>query len=589
MTGLIRKSAAFLLAAGFLGALLAGMFGAAFTAHAQSGTDCAVQDDSNSLSDLTRGELRPLAASYLIDPTGSMTADGAARESFTFTPCQGMFEVPRSLGALWLKFTARNPHAEQRTWGVSFMETVLDDVSLFEARGGELALIAQDGRTVPDAQSDNDRLQTSVSFRIQPGEEATYYVRVSGTYAPAVTPVIGSAGLLSDWSMVFSAVSVALLGFCVILAMFSLLLFRHIDVRFYQYYTAYLAAMFCMNFLYDGWPNMLFDATLSTTQWKPFIELASGLVMIAIIQYCRVLLTIDTDPGQRKQTVFSWLTGLGVIVTLWAMVDPLEMGTPAVILFIINPFVLLYVSGRRMLAGVKQAAPVFGSLLALTIGLLSSIYFFIFPIGVTPTHSVFEVIMMRPITLSYGISTFVEAVFMMIAISILITAIQRQRNAAVTEALQLRDRIETSEKELEEAVPATYSRVETLKALLVENPGKNAPAPASRGFLAAATRSVLDNMERRGFGARELASELGITEKTLGRRLKKSQGLAPAAFIRSVRLSYARDLILLNQYDTVAEIADASGFASVSHFAKLYRQEFKETPSAAIKSLPIAG
>ena len=585
MIRIAQQSTILLLALPLLVLLFGGIFPA--QTHAQNRTDCAITDHGNSLADVAQGELRPLTASYFLDPTGNITADRIADQSFTFTPCQAMFDIARPPGALWLKFTASNPHAQEKIWGISLMETVMDDLTLYEVRGGNPVRIGQDGRTVPDARSDNGRLQTAVSFRIGPGEEHTYYVRASGTYAPAITPVIGSVKLLSSWSTIFSVISASLLGFCILMVIFSLILFRHIDPRFYQYYAAYLIAMFCMTFLFDGWPNMLFGSTVSTGQWKPFIELSAGLVMLANIQYCRILLTIDTDPERRKQAVFHWLTGLGVIGTIWAMIDPFGMGTPVSILLIFNPFILLYVAGRKMLDGVRQAVPVFASLVALTIGLFSSLYFFRFPIDVTTTSSVFDLILMRPITFSYASSTIIEGIFMMIAISIMINAIQRQRNAAVTEAIKLREEVAQSEKQRKEAKNVAGSRVETLNALLASDPGKKLPVPAEQGFLERATQSVIEHIDQRGFGAGTLAAELGVTEKTLGRRLKKSQGLAPAAFIRSIRLSYARDLILLRQFDTVAEIANASGFSSVGHFSKLYRQEFKETPGEAFKSLKV--
>ena len=558
-------------------------------AFAQGGSENCVESDEdrasiNILADLPNGQLKPLAASYFLDRAGTISADRIAAQTFAFIPCEEQFDIARPPGALWLKFTARNPHADEKAWGISFMETVVDDVTLFHVRGGALVRIAQDGRTIPAAQSDNDRLQTAVSFRIEPGAEETYYARVSGTYAPAVTPVIGSVNLLSSWSSGFTAISAVMLGFCIMMILFSLILFRHIHPRFYQFYAAYLIGMFCMTFLYDGWPRVLFGSTISTQQWRPFIELASGLVMIANIQYCRILLTIDTDPRKRKQTIFHWLTGLGVVGTIWAMIDPLDWGTPVSILLIINPFILLYVAGRKMFDGVKQAIPVFASLVALSLGLFSSLYFFKFPVTVTETSSAFDLIMMRPITLSYSSSTIVEAIFMMIAISIMVNAMQKQRNLAVSEAVKLREEIALSEKQREDTKNAAGSRAKTLHALLASDPDIKMPPPAEQGFLDRATQAVIANVRKRGFGAGALAAELGVTEKTLGRRLKKSQGLAPAAFIRSIRLSYARDLILLRQFGTVAEIANASGFSSVGHFAKLYRQEFRTTPSEALKS-----
>ncbi|MEP2752598.1 helix-turn-helix domain-containing protein [Parasphingorhabdus sp.] len=586
MIGIARKCALWLLAMALIGLV------SSAPAHAQTGNGACINDGAsgtiiNSLADLPSGQLKPLAASFFLDPDGTVDADSITAQRFTLQPCQGQFAIPRSPGALWLKFQASNPHEDEQIWGVSFMETVMDDVTLFQAQDRKLVQIARDGRTIPKAQSDNDRLQTAVSFRIAPEGQETYYVRVSGTYAPAVTPVIGSVRLLSNWSSTFSAISALMLGFCIIMTIFSLILFRQIHPRFYQYYAAYLIGMFFVTFLYDGWPHIIFGSTVSTVQWKPFVELASGLVMLANIQYCRILLTIDTDPRQRKQAVFHWLTGLGVIATIWAMADPLGWGTPVSILFIISPFVLLYVAGRKIFDGVKQAVPVFASLLALSIGLFASLYFFKFPVSVTTTSSTFELIMMRPITLSYTSSTIVEAIFMMVAISIMINAMQRQRNAAVTEAIKLRNEIDVSQQQHQPALPGADEAGDTLDALLASSLDKTLPPPAGQGFLDRATRAVIENVGQRGFGAGALASALGVTEKTLGRRLKKAQGLTPAAFIRSIRLSYARDLIMLRQFDTIAEIAEASGFSSVSHFAKLFRQEFKETPSEAFKSLEL--
>lgn len=546
-------------------------------ADAQTGVETCreMAGPTNSLADLPRGQLKPLSASYFLDPAGDIDASSVLSRDFDFAPCQTVFDIPGRDGALWLRFEAVNPHTDEQTWGVAFLETVVDEVTLYEEIDGALVLMMRDGRIVPPAQNENSSLKTAVSFPIEPGAKKTYYVRVAGTYAPSLTPVIISARMLEDWSDIFTIISASLLGFCVIMIIFSLILFRRFDIRFYQYYTIYLFGMFCLTSLYDGWFIQSFGITLPIDQVRRFIELSSGLVMLANIQYCRILLTVDPDPRERRQLVFHVLTGIGLIATIWAVADPWEAGTPLPIVFILCPFVLLFVSGRKALKGMKQAVPVFASLLALSLGLFSSLYFFIFPIEVVPTGSAFEVIMMRPITLSYATSTIVEGIFMMFAISSMINAIQEQRNIAVSETVRLRNEVERAKQLVTGAEP------EAREAQLPET-------SMSGGFLERATQAVIDNIGQRGFGAGALAAELGVTEKTLGRRLKKSQGLAPAAFIRSIRLSYARDLIVLRQFDTVAEVANASGFASSSHFAKLYRGEFKETPSEALRAPAVA-
>lgn len=40
----------------------------------------------------------------------------------------------------------------------------------------------------------------------------------------------------------------------------------------------------------------------------------------------------------------------------------------------------------------------------------------------------------------------------------------------------------------------------------------------------------------------------------------------------------------MRQHNTIAEIAHASGFSSVSYFSKMYRQAFNETPGDALKN-----
>lgn len=54
---------------------------------------------------------------------------------------------------------------------------------------------------------------------------------------------------------------------------------------------------------------------------------------------------------------------------------------------------------------------------------------------------------------------------------------------------------------------------------------------------------------------------------------------------RQTRLNLARDLVLLRQYESVADVAYAAGFYSMSHFAKLCRAGFRENPGETFKSI----
>uniref|UniRef100_UPI002631CB41 helix-turn-helix domain-containing protein n=1 Tax=uncultured Aquimarina sp. TaxID=575652 RepID=UPI002631CB41 len=56
---------------------------------------------------------------------------------------------------------------------------------------------------------------------------------------------------------------------------------------------------------------------------------------------------------------------------------------------------------------------------------------------------------------------------------------------------------------------------------------------------------------------------------------------SPNQLISSVRLQYAKEL-LLDQENTVAEIAFRTGFSSPSYFSKCFKKEFSVSPSELV-------
>ncbi|QTD57462.1 helix-turn-helix domain-containing protein [Parasphingorhabdus cellanae] len=528
----------------------------------------------------------PLQADYFLNAGVALGADQIASQEFVSSACSKIFKAPERGGALWLRFEVKNDRNDTQTASVAFMEGIFDDVTLFEHRADGITAVSNGGRGTVDHENG---LITAVSFKIKAGDTKLFYMRVSGAYAPNIVPIIISAELLPDWTELFTIMSALLLGFSLLMILSSLILFRHIEARFYQYYTIYIGSLFIFALLYHGWPALLFDVSIPLKQFEPLTELFSGIAVLANIQYCRILLTTNETGNhlgqQSRSHIFTLLTVIGVMVIALAIVDSKGVATPLTLFFFISPLILLLVSIQKIRKGLRQAIPVCASLFCLFVGLSFINYCFFFPFQPRETDSASQLILMHPLTLSYAFAILGEGLFMMVAISIMMNTMQSQRKDAIAAAIRLQSEIRMSELAHRDEQKITGLRIETLNALLADNPERSIPCPAEQSFLDRATKCVIDSIPQKGFGARALAQKLGVTEKTLGRRLQALQPLAPAAFIRSIRLSYARDLILLRQYNTVTEIANASGFSSVSHFTKSYSKEFNETPSEAFRSI----
>ena len=72
---------------------------------------------------------------------------------------------------------------------------------------------------------------------------------------------------------------------------------------------------------------------------------------------------------------------------------------------------------------------------------------------------------------------------------------------------------------------------------------------------------------------------LGLSERTLYRRLGEWAGLTPAAWLRELRLDQTRQLLEAGNFGSVAQVAEAVGFASAKHFSNVYAERFGRRPS----------
>jgi AraC-like DNA-binding protein len=77
----------------------------------------------------------------------------------------------------------------------------------------------------------------------------------------------------------------------------------------------------------------------------------------------------------------------------------------------------------------------------------------------------------------------------------------------------------------------------------------------------------------------EVAAHLQISEEHLSRTFKQLTGQSVFTYLRSARLDYAKSL-LLNSEQNISQIAIKSGFGSLAHFSRTFKEEAGVSPTS---------
>jgi signal transduction histidine kinase/DNA-binding response OmpR family regulator/ligand-binding sensor domain-containing protein len=97
-------------------------------------------------------------------------------------------------------------------------------------------------------------------------------------------------------------------------------------------------------------------------------------------------------------------------------------------------------------------------------------------------------------------------------------------------------------------------------------------------FIEKAISLVNANLLNEEFGIETMVDELCMSQSTLFRKIKSLTGLSITAFIRSVKLKKAAQLILQTDYK-LSQVAYEVGFNDYKHFKKSFQQQFGCLPS----------
>lgn len=104
------------------------------------------------------------------------------------------------------------------------------------------------------------------------------------------------------------------------------------------------------------------------------------------------------------------------------------------------------------------------------------------------------------------------------------------------------------------------------------------PTAQEKEFMARATRLVEQHINDPGYNVERLAADLCMERTGLYKRLTALIQQSPVAFIRSIRLHRAAEMLLRGDL-SVTEISERTGFGSSSYFSKCFQKEFGCKPS----------
>lgn len=101
---------------------------------------------------------------------------------------------------------------------------------------------------------------------------------------------------------------------------------------------------------------------------------------------------------------------------------------------------------------------------------------------------------------------------------------------------------------------------------------------ADREFIAKAVSMVEQHLDDSDYDVTQFAGDLCMSRATLYRMFADTTGQKPLAFMRSIRLKHAEEMLRDNKDMSVQQVATITGFASVSNFTRRFKDMFGMNP-----------
>lgn len=104
------------------------------------------------------------------------------------------------------------------------------------------------------------------------------------------------------------------------------------------------------------------------------------------------------------------------------------------------------------------------------------------------------------------------------------------------------------------------------------------PEQADREFIQKIIAIVEENIDNEELSVSRLCRTIGMSQLTLNKKIKQLTNQTTNAFIRSIRLKVASQMILSQKY-TISEVTYAVGFSDLRYFRECFKKEFGVLPS----------
>ena len=136
------------------------------------------------------------------------------------------------------------------------------------------------------------------------------------------------------------------------------------------------------------------------------------------------------------------------------------------------------------------------------------------------------------------------------------------------------DRALRAMRELDETLPRIRA---TLQIPEEEQAEPDAVAQEDRAFTDRLYAIFQQRMADEKFNVNVLATQMGMSRSQLFKRVREVTGESPKQLLNKIRLQSAEKLLQEGNM-TVSEVADATGWNSVSYFSKSFKRRFGRSP-----------